>query len=156
NATRVVVLAPNGQGNQSMLDEVYPSADTLPGGGKDPSLMISVHTYDPWSFCGQTGSNAAFPGTQAIIDPIRAVAAHGRRIGVPVNYGEFGVGRDGRQAERDTDLVRGYYRTVRQTALAEGMSITPWDDRGWFGLTRLLPDGRAEFVFDIVPSMMRP
>ncbi|PTM19810.1 MAG: glycoside hydrolase, partial [Bacteroidetes bacterium] len=85
---------------------------------------------------------------------MRAVAEHGRMLQVPINYGEFGVGRDGNQSERDTDLVREYYRTVVQTALAEGMSSTVWDDRGWFGLVEQDGTNTFRFKFDIVPYML--
>ena len=156
NRTRIVMVGTNGQGNQSMLDDVYPGTESLPGGGKDPYLMVTVHTYDPWAFCGQDGSNTKWPGEAAIEKPIREVAAHARKLGVPVNYGEFGVGREKDQGERDTDLVRGYYRIVRQTAQSEGMSVTPWDDRGWFGLTARSEDGTYRFLHGIVPSMMSP
>jgi endoglucanase len=152
---RTIMVGTNGQGNHSMLDEIYPDAQSLPGGGRDRNLIVTVHTYDPWTFCGQDGSNARWPGAEAIASPIKAVAAHGRKIGVPINYGEFGVGRT-QGNERDTDLVRGYYRLVRKTALAEGMSVTPWDDRGWFALVASEPGGRFRFVADIVPSMMKP
>lgn len=152
--TRIIMVGTNGQGNHSMLDEVYPDAQSLPGGGKDKHLIVTVHTYDPWPFCGQDGSNARWPGADAITGPIKAVAAHGRKLGVPINYGEFGVGRTAGN-ERDTDLVRNYYRLVRKTALAEGMSVTPWDDRGWFGLTAPASGGKFRFVADILPSMMK-
>ncbi len=155
NATRIVVVAPNGQGNQSMFKQVYATRLDLPGEGKDPYLMVSVHTYDPWAFCGDNGKLTAQPPTESIRKPILDVAAHARRLGVPVNYGEFGVGRRERYDERNTDVVRNYYRTVRQTALSNGMSITPWDDRGWFGLVKPTVDGKFEFIFNIVPSMMR-
>jgi endoglucanase len=152
--TRIVMVGTNGQGNHSMLDDVYPDAKSLPGGGKDKHLIATVHTYDPWPFCGQDGSNAKWPGDDAISAPIKAVAAHGRKIGIPINYGEFGVGRT-TGSERDTDLVRGYYRLVRKTALSEGMSVTPWDDRGWFGLVARDPGGKFRLVHNIVPSMMK-
>ncbi|CAN5444723.1 glycoside hydrolase family 5 protein [soil metagenome] len=155
NSTRVVVVAPNGLGNQSMFKQVYPSRAELPGAGKDPFVMVSVHTYDPWVFCGDNGTLAAHPSDDEIRKPILEVAAHAAELGVAVNYGEFGVGRRERYEERDTDVVRNYYRTVRQTALSKNMSVTPWDDRGWFGLVKPTADGKFKFVFDIVPSMMR-
>lgn len=155
NLTRVVMVGTNGQGNQSMLDDLYPTAASLPGGGKDRYLMATVHTYDPWNFCGQTGTNANWPGEKAIIAPIRAVAAHARKIGVPVNYGEFGVGRDKGAEERDTELVRNYYMLVLKTSKSEGMSATPWDDRGWFGLTKRANGGKFEFVNGIIPAMTK-
>lgn len=156
NATRVVAVAPNGQGNQATLAAVYPTVADLPGGGTDPYVMVTVHTYDPWGFCGQDGTLDKKPSTEEIRRPILAVAAHAKMLGVPVNYGEYGVGRSKNPEERDTEAVRTYYRTVRQTTTAAGMSNTPWDDRGWFGLVRRAPDGRYAFVYDIVPSMLRP
>lgn len=155
NATRVVVVAPNGQGSQSMLDQVSPTPADLPGGGKDPYVMVTVHTYDPWAFCGENGTLEKRPTVEEIRRPILAVAAHAKKLGVPVNYGEYGVGRNGRQEERNTEAVREYYRTIRRTTSEEQMSSTPWDDRGWFGLVQRTKDGHSEFVYGIVPSMMK-
>lgn len=151
NETRIVMVSTNGQGNEAMIEEVYPSKSSLPGGGEDSYLAIQVHSYNPWAFCGQTGSNAAFPGTAAIENAIKKVGVHSKLLGVPVNYGEFGVGRDGNTAERNTDLVRGYYKTFATTTLGQNMSYSVWDDRGWFGL--VTSNGSA-FVNNIVPNMI--
>lgn len=153
NLDRVIMVSVNGMGNHTQLDDVYPTAASLPGSGSDKYLAAQVHTYDPWSFCGETGSNAAWPGSTAISSSLRTVASHARLLDIPINYGEFGVGRSGSQAERNTPIVREYYRTMRLTALSEKMSVTPWDDRGWFGLTN--SSGTTPvFLHDIVPSMM--
>jgi endoglucanase len=154
NAKRVIMVSSNGMGNQNQLRSVYPTRSSLPGGGTDTALAAHVHTYDPWPFCGQTGSNAVWPGTDAIAAPVRAVAAHGRLLGVPVNYGEFGVGRSTNAGERDTDVVRSYYRTMVATCLAEGMAPTAWDDRGWFGLVAANGAGGFAFTNRIVPTML--
>lgn len=152
NETRVVMISTNGMGNHSMIDEVYPTKSALPGGGTDEHLMIQVHTYDPWEFCGQDGANAAYPGDAAIRQSILQVAKHGQSLGVPLNYGEFGVGRQNNQDSRNTDLVRGYYKTVVSTCRDNGMSSSVWDDRGWFGLTN--NDGNNfSFTYNIVPFM---
>lgn len=134
NAKRLVMVGTNGMGNHAQLRWVYPTKTDLPGGGTDSFLAAQVHTYDPWAFCGQDGSNAAWPGDGAISAPIQAVMTHARTLGVPVNYGEYGVGRKTNISERDTDVVRGYYRLVNATVLGAGMSTTVWDDRGWFGV----------------------
>jgi aryl-phospho-beta-D-glucosidase BglC (GH1 family) len=154
NTTRVVLVTPNGQGNQSQLDDVFPDRASLPGGGNDRFLAATVHTYDPWGFCGQNGKNAAYPGKAAIEAPINAVAAHAKKLGIEINYGEFGVGRDKDPQTRDTAVVREYYRTVRLAALRHGMSVTPWDDRGWFALVARDSAGAYRFVHGIVPAMM--
>jgi endoglucanase len=155
NATRVIMVEPNGQGNQGMIEEVYPDKASLPGGGTDAYLAIQVHTYDPWAFCGETGSNAAWPGSATFENAIKKVGVHSVLLDVPVNYGEFGVGRNTNNGERNTDLVRSYYKLFKVTCKAEKMSYTVWDDRGWFGLIYLNGSAYA-FSNNIVPTMLAP
>jgi endoglucanase len=153
NSNRVVMVSTNGMGNHSQLDDVYPSLASIPGGGSDNFLAFHVHTYDPWAFCGQTGRNTSWPGSSAISNALVSTSSHAKTLNVPVNYGEFGVGRDANAAERNTAIVREYYRTMRLTCLREKMAPTVWDDRGWFGLIN--QDG-SSFIYNIVPSMMAP
>ncbi|MGE5314453.1 MAG: glycoside hydrolase family 5 protein [Acidobacteriota bacterium] len=155
NMKRVIMVSTNGMGNQSQIEEVYPSTSSLPGGGTDQYLAIQVHTYDPWSFCGETGQNSAYPGTTAIINAVDLVSIHAQKLGVPINYGEFGVGRK-TNSLRNAEAVREYYRAVRLSALSRNMSVTPWDDRGWFALITKNTAGSYEFLYNIVPSMMAP
>lgn len=152
NSTRIIMIGVNGQGNSAYIDEVYPDKATLPGAGSDDYLSIQVHSYNPWAFCGQTGSNAAFPGSSAIENEIQQVRIHANKLNVPVNYGEFGVGRSANAAERNTDLVRGYYKTVADGTLGQGMSYSVWDDRGWFGL---INGSGTTFTNNIVPFMLQ-
>ena len=154
NLQRTVMIATNAYGNHNQIFSVYPTPSQLPGQGQDNYLAIQVHSYDPWEFCGETGDNSAYPGDQLTANTMRAVAAHGRELGVPINYGEFGVGRDGNQPQRNTDLVRNYYRTVVQTALEEGMSSSVWEDRGWFGLIEGTVESGFSFKYNIVPYML--
>lgn len=151
NETRLVMVSTNGQGNEVMIEEVYPSKAYLPGEGNDKYLAIQVHSYNPWAFCGQTGSNAAFPGSASIENAIKKVGTHSKLLDVPVNYGEFGVGRETNTAERNTDLVRGYYKTFADTTLGQNMSYSVWDDRGWFGL---INSTGSSFTNNIVPTML--
>jgi aryl-phospho-beta-D-glucosidase BglC (GH1 family) len=155
NSTRIVMITTNGMGNQEWIEEVYPSKESLPGGGADSCIAIQVHTYDPWDFCGQNGENEKYPGKEAISDSISKVALHAQFLGVPVNYGEYGVGRADNREERNTDLVREYYKTVVQTTIEHGMSSTVWDDRGWFGLIeKNKTTNEWQFVNNIVPFML--
>lgn len=153
NATRVIMVEPNGQGNQGMIEEVYPTKASLPGGGTDAYIAIQVHTYDPWAFCGETGTLGAYPGNTTIESAIKKVGVHSILLDVPVNYGEFGVGRQNNTSERNTDIVRGYYKLVGATCKAQKMSFSAWDDRGWFGL---ISGSGTNFNFtnNIVPTMM--
>jgi endoglucanase len=153
NLKRVIMVSSNAMGNQKMMLSVYPNRTSLPGGGSDTALALHVHTYDPWGFCGQTGSNSAWPGESAITTPMLALAAHARTLRVPVNYGEFGVGRSTNSAERNTDLVRNYYRTMVSTCLSEEMAPSVWDDRGWFGLVASNGIGGYAFTNQIVPTI---
>jgi len=152
NEKRLIMVGTNGQGNALYISNVYPSKSSLPGGGNEDYLSIQVHTYSPWAFCGETGSNAAFPGTASFETGIQNVKAHSIKLNVPVHYGEFGVGRSSNTAERNTDLVRNYYRTMARTTLAQSMSYSVWDDRGWFALIN--PTGTS-FVNNIVPYMLQ-
>lgn len=151
NSNRVIMVSTNGMGNHSQLDEVYPSVASLPGGGSDKFLAFQVHTYDPWAFCGETGRNTSWPGSTSIANSLKTASNYAKSLNVPVNYGEFGVGRNANASERNTDIVREYYRTMRLTCLNEKMSPTVWDDRGWFGLVN--QNGSA-FIYNIVPTMM--
>ncbi len=154
NMQRLIMIATNAHGNHLNIDEVYPDRSALPGEGTDAYLAIQVHTYDPWDFCGEDGQNSAFTGTGVLESSMRAVAAHGKTLGVPINYGEFGVGRRTRQSDRDTDVVRSFYRTIIEVARDEGMSTTVWDDRGWFGLVSGNSQSGYTFLHDIVPTML--
>ena len=154
NAKRVVMFGMNGQGNHSMFPMLYPNRESLPGGGKDAFIVATLHTYDPWPFCGEDGRLAEYPGEQAIKSGITRVLDHAAKLGIGANYGEFGVGRKDRAQERNSDTVREYYRLVTKTVLARGASATPWDDRGWFGLIE--PNsGGYRFKFGLVDAMLR-
>lgn len=156
NATRIIMISTNGFGNHSTIEEVYPAKENLPGGGSDQHLAIQVHTYDPWAFCGQNGSNSAYPGMITIQQGITQALAHGRLLDVPINYGEFGVGRASNVAERNTDVVREFYRIVVVLTRQSHMSSTVWDDRGWFGLIEPDGSGGYRFLYNIVPTMIAP
>ena len=155
NSTRIVMVGTNSWGNHNQIFTNYPDRGSLPGGGEDDYLAIQIHSYDPWEFCGQDGDNSAYPGNDVIINRMKEVAAHGEKLGVPLHYGEFGVGRRDSQSQRDTRLVRDYYRIVVQTAKAEGMASSAWDDRGWFGLTNGGAENGFSFRFGIVPYMLQ-
>lgn len=154
NKNRVVMITTNGMGNHALIEEVYPSKAELPRGGKDNFIAIQVHSYDPWSFCGQDGKNEEYIGKEKTAAALKAVSAHAKTLGVPVNYGEYGVGRASNQEDRNTDLVREFYQTIVQTTLEEGMSSTVWDDRGWFGLIGKNGNGDYQFIHNIVPFML--
>jgi endoglucanase len=158
NTTRLVMVSPNGQANQSQIEEVFPSVAELPGGGADQYLGMHVHSYDPWGFCGHTGWNYNNPGTATFIAGITTCYNHAQTKlgGIPVHYGEFGVGRapekgGGPETERADAVVLAYYKTFAETAISKNMAFSVWDDRGWFSL---INDAGSAFTYNIVPTMM--
>jgi endoglucanase len=155
NKQRIIFIMPNAQGNQSLLDEVYPDKESLPANGRDPYLALSVHTYDPWDFCGQEGSNTSWPGDTNIIERIQATAKHAAKLGAGLNYGEFGVGRKTAQEDRNTDLVRQYYQIMGRTIREQGFSPTLWDDRGWFGLVEKSGNQTWQFKYGLAPAALK-
>lgn len=155
NSFRVIMVSTNAQGNARMLKKVYSEKSLLPGKGTDRFLAIQVHSYDPWSFCGQTGSNSKYPGKESIEMAIDPIVKHAKYLGVPIHYGEFGVGRDSNQSDRDSEIVREYYKSFAQKVLREKMSYAVWDDRGWFGLVKKDDFNKYSFQFDIVPTMLK-
>lgn len=151
NGHRIIMIGLNGQGNANNIEEDYPNKVSLPGEGTDHYLAIQVHSYNPWNFCGETGSNSNYPGSASIEDGIQAVRVHSMKLEIPINYGEFGVGRSSNTSQRNTDLVRGYYKTMSDGILGQSMSYCVWDDRGWFGLVN---SSGSSFLYNIVPFML--
>jgi hypothetical protein len=153
NITRIVMISPNGQANDSQIEEVYPNVSTLPGGGNDKYLAMHVHSYDPWNFCGQTGTNASYPGVTQIKNDITVCNTHAQNNlgGIALDYGEFGVGRSTNQAERSATVVTEYYQTFAKTCIDLGIAFSVWDDRGWFSL---INDAGSAFTYNLVPNML--
>merc|ERR1712151_521338 len=136
---RVVLVAPNGMGQHQMSWFVYPERNDFPDQGSDRRLGLTVHSYDPWDFCGDTGSNAHFSSIADMqnheTSVHQAVLEWANRIGIPVHVGEYGVGRrEDTKAERDSDIVREYYRFFTNFFNEEGIPTTVWDDQGWFAV----------------------
>lgn len=152
NSTRIVMISPNGQANDSQIEEVYPNVSTLPS-GNDQYLAMHVHSYDPWNFCGQTGANVNYPGVTQIRNDITVCNTHAQNNlgGIAVHYGEFGVGRETNQAERAAAVVTEYYQTFAKACNDLNIAFTVWDDRGWFALTN---DAGNAFTYNIVPKML--
>ncbi|CAM9731354.1 unnamed protein product, partial [Chrysoparadoxa australica] len=118
---RVVLLAPNGRGNWSRARLIYPKATDLPGGGQCKRIMVTLHTYDPWGFCGPSARNRRKLTSAEVKDIMVPSIINGIKtwltgMGGPapaVHIGEYGVGRVGKkEKERDTGAVRDYYTYI--------------------------------------------
>ncbi len=178
NKHRIVCLQPNAFGNSWAMSTTYPTKASLPGGGSDGSIIMSVHTYDPWDFCGTKGSNEYYMGAslerdwftalKRDVDGRFAALAHwhasvGGNAVCGVGVGEFGVGRSGgseRTAERDTDLVRRYYGyTTYVLRTTYKWAATAWCDSngGWFQLSNVdTQTGIVTYPYRLVAAMFPP
>jgi endoglucanase len=184
SSSRIILIAPNAQGNQGQINAVYPETRNLPG-SNDQFLAVTLHTYDPWDFCGQTGRNSYFSSLDAMRNNLNQMMSNVEswyqrlicapssstirldttrhdtscfmsclclvlifssslfglsspslslslsRSYIPTHFGEYGVGRQNSQAERNTDLVREYYRYLTNASIANGWPTSVWDDRGY-------------------------
>jgi len=161
---RMIFVSPNGMANQGQASAVYPSASYLPGGGEDSCVGVTVHSYDPWDFCGQDSSNCFFDeenhtscdnigsmmGSLKLI--YEDVFSWAQKTGFLVHLGEFGIGQSNGQDRRDTDMARTYYRFVANLWDSWGIPVTAWDDGGWFGIYGS-SFGLADALLDPVPPM---
>merc|ERR1712117_598525 len=150
-----VLVSPNGQGNQIMARTIYPDRQSFPDSGSDPYMALTVHPYDPWDFCGQTGSNAFFGGVRSMQNKIRGqfqdLFNYVSATNIPTYLGEYGVGRlPEREWERNTELVREYYTLVTNLFIDRGVPTAVWDDQGWFSIMK----GTNQFVYGLSDSIL--
>jgi len=136
---RVVLVAPNGMGQHQLSWYVYPERNDFPDQGSDKRLGLTVHSYDPWDFCGDTGRNAWFSDVAAMerheTTAHQEVLTWAKRIDIAVHVGEYGVGRrEETKAERNSVIVRAYYNFFTNMFSQNGIPTTVWDDQGWFAV----------------------
>jgi len=152
---RVVLVMPNGHGSHRMARHVYPDPGALPGQGRDPWVGVSVHSDEPQEFCAENGRNGFFNSIEQLEDTLRK--GHGEvlewadRTRIPVHLGSYGVGRDdNRQRERDSDVVRDYYKFMTNMFASRRFATTVWDDQQRFAIMR-----GQDFVFGLAESVLQ-
>ncbi|HEV2437741.1 MAG TPA: cellulase family glycosylhydrolase [Verrucomicrobiae bacterium] len=144
------------QGPSTDIDTTYNLMNTLPVDPTPGRLMVEVHYYTPWQFCGltsdQTWGNMFYFWGQAYhstADPSRNatwgeeayVDAEFQKMtdkfvsqGIPVMIGEFGAMKRTSLSEPDLDLhlaSRTYFdKYVADSARRHGMSPFYWDTPG--------------------------
>mmetsp|Transcript_41208 Transcript_41208/g.65349 ORF Transcript_41208/g.65349 Transcript_41208/m.65349 type:complete len:373 (-) Transcript_41208:8-1126(-) len=136
---RMVFVSPNAMASIGTVKAIYPTKWNLPGGGNDECVGVTVHTYDPWNFAGDTGKNSFYGTVEkmklGLYDTWKDLRAWQFNSGIKLYIGEFGIGRrDCCKAERNTDLVREYYKFAMNHFRANGWSAAAWDDPGWFAI----------------------
>lgn len=139
NQDRMIFLHPNAMSSIGTAKAVYPSKWSLPGGGKDACVGVTVHTYDPYDFCGENGHSNYYANPKAmkkdLIFKFKDLRDWAFDTDIPVYVGEYGVGRQmDRQWDRNNENVREYYKFVANHFRESGMAVCAWDDPGWFGM----------------------
>lgn len=128
DAHRRIYVSPNAQSSLWTLLDVYPNKSSLPGGGKDANLGITVHSYDPFSYCGPDGHDISQDQVKKEIDKVMSMAVQAQKaLGIIIHFGEFGVGRKDTR-RRDSDVTRFYYNYFTSSCLKNGFAATVWDD----------------------------
>jgi endoglucanase len=127
NETRTVILGGNRWNSMEALKD---KSFALP---IDPHIIATFHNYNPWSFAGESsgtwGSNSdAARMTKDLSD----VATWAADRGVPLYMGEYGVIFQFGGRKTDLKSRAAWYRSVRGTAKALGISMAIWDDFGDF------------------------
>jgi endoglucanase len=166
--TRVICFQPNAMGNISTCCNIYPNAASLPGGGYDKYLIVSVHTYDPWNFCGQDGNDSVYLSQSnwwlslhADIDKrFTDLTNWHSQVGgdsvVGVAIGEFGVGRTN-NSNLNSYVIEQYYKYTTQVCLSHNWGVCAWDDcnNGWFEVSRI-DNGVVSYPHNIANAMFDP
>ena len=124
NTTRIIMVMPkrSGQINRCWMTFIPIRIVYRETEGIVFSRRRYIHTIRG-RFAGQNGTNSAWPGIAAIESSIvRRGETMREKLGIEVNYGEFGVGRDKDPESRNANVVRDYYHIVRRTTARLGMS----------------------------------
>lgn len=120
NAQRVLVV----QGPGTNISSTYSYFD-LPSDTQTGKLMVEVHYYDPWDFCGggtiKTWSDESYLQTQFL-----KMKTKFTDVGVPVILGEYGAQWQ-ENTSTNTAAVKAWYKAVNKNAVNDGMVPFAWD-----------------------------
>ena len=170
NAKRVLVV----QGPATSIDDTYNNFGEMPKDEADKRLMLEIHSYDPWTFCGLekdeswgkmqyywgTGHTLSGAGNRNstsnendLLNLYKKMTKY-TDAGVPVVLGEFGAFRrniksiKGQNQKKHDESVAFWYEKATQYAMECGMIPFAWD-QGTTGMpTYTLFDRRKVEVLD--------
>lgn len=138
------------QGNIYRLGATYPNKTALPGAGNDQYLMVTAHSYNNFSYCGQDGSLAEYKSQPNPVAALRAdidarvtmVKNWHTQIGGSAVVGfaltEMGIGRKN-SSDLNNDLIREHIKYTCNKYRDNGYGVYIWTDGayGWFRLYNL-------------------
>ena len=146
NENRILMITPLG-GQHYTLNGTYGTIDKVNKvtGGDNDHVIMTIHDYGPWPFCGNVNYVAGSKGEDAPIDYIAkqnnflGYVQWSQTMGIPINIGESGIAwryaqrySDGALVNEPTPKQREWF--VIHTSLMEtnNLSYNIWDDNGWF------------------------
>ena len=130
NAERFLLIA----GYGTNIDQTFDSRFRMPRDTADKKLLISVHFYDPWSYCGaSSAAGATLWGKAADFDAMYKTLSKMRKFvsqGYGVVIGEYGAlpGSDG---VMKTNAVQ-YHKAFLDCCDALDYTSCLWDCSGFF------------------------
>ena len=97
----------------------------------DSHVLLEVHSYDPYDFCGMTTGHITHSWARSDIDGwVDALAAWAARRQMPVLLGEFGCNK----TQTNSSGRVGWYSHLRRAVESKGFAATVWDDSGSFAI----------------------
>lgn len=119
NPTRTVLYSGhNYAGASDMMAAAIPD---------DPYLIAYFHSYDPWSFAGESKGTWGDNERSAMKSRFATIKAWSEKNNIPVTLNEFGAMWD---CEYNSRMY--FYASYVEDALASNFSFNVWDDGGWF------------------------
>jgi len=157
NSSRTLVV----QGPSTDIDNTNKLMNTMPTDQIANRLIVEVHYYTPWNFCGLNGdaswgkmfyywgkgnhsttdvSRNATWGEESDMDKyLSLMKAKFVDKGIPVIIGEYGAFRRKLSPPSDQALhnasIKSYYRYFVKSAMSKGMITYCWDTGGIFNFT---------------------
>lgn len=154
NSSRVLVI----QGPSTDIDKTYSLMNTMPEDSIENRLIVEIHYYTPWNFCGlekdetwgdmfyfwgedyhsetNTGRNANWGEESAVETYFQKMKTKFIDKGIPVLMGEYSVIKRTSLTGDDLDLHIAsreyYYKYVTNSAIRHGLIPVYWDN-GWNG-----------------------
>ena len=134
NAQRFLLIA----GYGTNIDQTFDSRFQMPTDTAEKKLMVSVHYYDPWSYCGASSATGATPwGKRKDYEQMYATLSKMKKFtaaGYGVVIGEYGAlpGSDGIMKEN----APAYHQAFLDCCDALDFTSCLWDCSGFFIRTK--------------------
>lgn len=170
NAKRVLIV----QGPATNIDDTYKTFGEMPKDEAEHRLMLEIHSYDPWTFCGLekdenwgkmqyywgtnhtlagAGSRNATANENDLLNLYKKMQKY-TDAGVPVVLGEYGAMRrniksiKAQNQKKHEESVAFWYEKATQYAMECGMIPFAWDQGSTSMPTFTVFDRRKVDVWD--------